>query len=87
MAEIIIYSTPICPYCMRAKALLKGKGVTWQEIDVSRDPALRDAMIEKAGGQRTVPQVFIDGKHIGGFDALNALNQQGGLNPLLGLPS
>lgn len=83
MADVIIYSTPICPYCDRAKALLKAKGQKYNVIDVSTDPALREEMMQKAGGRRTVPQIFINGKHIGGFDDLHALDQRGGLDPLL----
>lgn len=84
MANVVIYSTPVCPYCVRAKNLLKGKGQDYTEIDISRDPALMDEMIKKAGGRRTVPQIFIDDTHIGGFDDLYALDQKGGLEPLLG---
>lgn len=83
MTEIIIYTTPVCPYCVKAKALLKQKGATWTEIDVSRDEAIRNAMIEKSDGRRTVPQIFINGQHIGGCDDLYALDKAGGLSPLL----
>lgn len=83
MANVIIYSTPVCPYCDRAKALLKNKGQKYEVIDVSVDPALREEMMQKAGGRRTVPQIFINGRHIGGFDDLYALDQRGGLDPLL----
>lgn len=83
MAKVTIYSTPICPYCVRAKSLLKNLGQDYEEIDVSRDPDLRNAMVKKAGGQRTVPQIFIGDRHIGGFDDLNALHQKGELEPLL----
>lgn len=81
--EITIYTTPICPYCNRAKDLLKAKGVNYKEIDVSTDPAIRDAMVEKAGGRRTVPQIFIGEMHVGGFDDLSALDKSGKLDPLL----
>lgn len=81
--EITIYTTPICPYCNRAKELLKTKGVSYKEIDVSADPSLRDAMVEKAGGRRTVPQIFIGEMHVGGFDDLSALDKSGKLDPLL----
>lgn len=84
MAEIVIYSTKICPYCERAKILLKKKDQQWKEIDVSHDEKLRNEMIEKAGGKRTVPQIFIDGNHVGGFDDLHALDQKGELDKLLG---
>lgn len=83
MAKVEIYTTPTCPYCLRAKALLKSKGVAYLETDVSRDPALRDAMTQRAGGRRTVPQIFIDGQHIGGSDELHALDARGGLDPML----
>jgi len=83
MPEIQIYTTDMCPYCMRAKALLKQKGADYKEIDVSYDPAERNRMMERAGGRRTVPQIFIAGKHIGGCDDLYALNARGGLDPLL----
>jgi len=83
MPEIQIYTTDMCPYCMRAKALLKQKGADYKEIDVSYDPAERNRMMERSGGRRTVPQIFIAGKHIGGCDDLYALNARGGLDPLL----
>jgi len=83
VAEIEVYSTRICPYCQRAKRLLQAKGAAYREILVDEEPELRDAMIARAGGRRTVPQIFIDGRHIGGFDDLNALDRAGGLDPLL----
>ncbi len=83
MSTVEIYTTPICPYCIRAKALLKSKGVDFAETDVSRDPALRDAMMERANGRRSVPQIFIDNAHIGGCDDLHALDAAGKLDPLL----
>ena len=85
MANVEIYTTPICGYCSNAKALLKRKGVSYREIDVSESDDLRDSMTERAGGIRTVPQIFIDGRHIGGCDELYALDRRGGLNPLLGV--
>ena len=84
MPSIEIYTTNICPYCVRAKALLKRKGALFQEINVSDNEALREEMIERAGGRRTVPQIFIAGKHIGGCDDLYALDKKGGLDTLLG---
>ncbi len=84
MPEIIIYSTRICPYCERAKQLLEKKGREYTVIDVSESESLRAEMIEKAGGKRTVPQIFINGKHIGGFDDMNALDKKGELDTLLG---
>ena len=83
MATIEIYTTPICPYCVKAKHLLKRKGLEWEEIDVSQDPAIREEMIAKAGGQRTVPQIFINGHHVGGCDDLYALENQGELDNML----
>ncbi|MDO5621782.1 MAG: glutaredoxin 3 [Paracoccus sp. (in: a-proteobacteria)] len=83
MAKVEIYTTPTCPYCKRAKTLLQSKNVTYTEIDVSRDPSLRDAMTARANGRRTVPQIFIDDKGIGGSDDLHALDAQGKLDALL----
>ncbi len=85
MAKIEVFTKFFCPYCSRAKALLERKGVEYQEIDLTMDRAGFDAMIERAGGARTVPQIFIDGKHVGGSDDLAALDARGGLDPLLGL--
>ena len=82
-SDIIVYSTPVCPYCVRAKDLLSRKGKTYREIDVS-DPAEREKMIIKARGRRTVPQIFIGETHIGGFDDLAALDRQGKLDAMLG---
>ncbi|MCV2448397.1 MULTISPECIES: glutaredoxin 3 [Paracoccus] len=83
MAKVEIYTTPTCPYCMTAKALLRKKGVSYEETDVSRDPDLRAAMTRRAGGRRTVPQIFIDGQHVGGSDDLHALEHQGKLDGML----
>ena len=83
MAQVEIYTTPTCPYCGAAKALLTRKGAAYTEVDVSRDPAVRDAMTQRAGGRRTVPQIFINDQHIGGFDDLYALEKNGKLDPLL----
>lgn len=83
MKPVEIYTTPICPYCMAAKRLLSRKGIAFTEIDVSRDPALRDAMTARAGGRRTVPQIFIGGTHVGGSDDLHALDHDGKLDPML----
>ena len=82
MADVVMYTTPICPYCVRAKNLLKQKGVSWTEIDVSRDAAERAALMERTR-QRTVPQIFINGEHIGGSDDLYALERAGKLDALL----
>jgi glutaredoxin 3 len=84
MPDIELFTTKICPYCVRAKALFKKKGVECREIDVSEDEELRLKMTERAGGKRSVPQIFIDGVHIGGCDDLYALDAKGGLDPLLG---
>jgi glutaredoxin 3 len=82
MADVKIYTTVVCPYCVQAKRLLAQKGVAYTEIDVTADPALRHEMIQ-ASGRRTVPQIFIDGTSIGGFDELYALEQSGELEVLL----
>ena len=83
MKPVEIYTTPTCPYCQAAKRLLARKGVTYSEIDVSGDPALRAAMTERAGGRRTVPQIFVGEVHVGGCDDLQALEDAGKLDPLL----
>ena len=83
MAQIEIYTTMICPYCFRAKKLLDQKGVTYTEIDVMADGKLRAEMRERAGGRTSVPQIFINGRHVGGCDDLYALDRQGVLSPLL----
>jgi glutaredoxin 3 len=83
MAKVTIYTTPICPYCVQAKRLLKRKGVTYEEVDVSRDAELRRSMVQMAGGRLTVPQIFVDGKHIGDCDEMYALDRAGKLDPLL----
>ncbi|WP_439815165.1 glutaredoxin 3 [Zavarzinia sp. CC-PAN008] len=83
MAEITIYTTMMCPYCARAKALLEKKGAEYAEIDVMMDAGRRREMMDRAGGRHTVPQIFINGQHIGGCDDLYALDRKGGLDPLL----
>ena len=82
MSNIKIYTTPICPYCVRAKALLKMKGAAFDEIDVFMDADARSEMEDKAG-RRTVPQIFIGDTHVGGCDDLYALESEGKLDPLL----
>ena len=82
MAKIEIYTKPYCPYCERAKALLEDKGAEYKEIVASSDPELRAEMNERSG-RFTYPQIFIDDLHVGGCDDLMALNQRGGLDPLL----
>lgn len=81
--KIEIYTWQTCPYCRRAKALLDSKGASYQEISVDGDEAARDAMALRTGGKRSVPQIFINGQHIGGCDDLHALDARGGLDPLL----
>jgi glutaredoxin 3 len=81
--KILVYSSPFCGYCSAAKRLLTAKGVEFTEIDVMFDPARKQEMLERSGGRRTVPQIFIAGRHIGGFDDLSALDQTGELDELL----
>lgn len=83
MAEVTIYTTMMCPYCHRAKSLLARKGVAFNEIDVGMDADKRAEMEERAHGGYTVPQIFINGAHIGGCDDLHALERAGKLDPLL----
>ena len=83
MPPVEIYTTRWCPYCNSAKALLKRKGVTFTEIDLSADHERRDEMIERAHGRMTVPQIFIGETHVGGSDDLNALERAGKLDTLL----
>ena len=83
MQRVEIYTTPTCPYCHRAKALLAEKGVSYEETDVSADPAIRSAMTDRAAGKRSVPQIFIGDTHVGGCDDLYALEQAGKLDALL----
>ena len=83
MPSVTIYSRSDCPYCSMAKDLLERKAVPFDEIDVGRERERRSEMIEKAGGRTTVPQIFIDGRHVGGCDDLYALDRAGGLDPLL----
>ena len=82
MSKIQIYTTPICPYCVRAKALLKKKGAEFEEIDVFMDADAREQM-EAKSRRRTVPQIFIGETHVGGCDDLYALEHDGKLDPLL----
>ncbi|MBM3598759.1 MAG: glutaredoxin 3 [Alphaproteobacteria bacterium] len=84
MPDVEIYASQFCPYCYRAKKLLSEKGVDFREYDVDVDSHLRADMRKRAGGRNSVPQIFIDGRHIGGCDDLYALDQKGGLDPLLG---
>ena len=84
MAEVEVYTTLFCPYCARARALLARKGITFADIDILEDPARRDEMIRRAGGRTSVPQIFINGEHIGGSDELVALDRAGELDIKLG---
>ena len=84
MAKVVIYTTPICPYCTWAKALLRFKQVDFEEIDVSRDPRLQDEVRQRSG-RRTVPQIFVDEKSVGGYEELRELDEAGELDPLLGI--
>jgi glutaredoxin 3 len=83
MARVEIYTKFFCPYCARAKKLLGEKGVDYEEYEISADGAKREEMIQRAGGRTTVPQVFIDGRHVGGSDDLAALEHAGKLDALL----
>jgi glutaredoxin 3 len=80
--DIVMYSTGWCPYCDRARALLARKGLTFREIKVDENPAERDAMLARSGGRRTVPQIFIGERHVGGFDDLYAIDRSGELDRL-----
>jgi glutaredoxin 3 len=82
--DVVVYSTGWCPYCERAKSLLGRKEVAFREIKVDEDPAERDAMLKRSGGRRTVPQIFVGDRHVGGFDELYALDKAGELDKLLG---
>jgi glutaredoxin 3 len=84
MPKVTIYSTPICPYCVRAKALLRKKGVSIEEVDVFMNSDARAEMEKKSGGRYTVPQIFIGERHVGGCDDLYALDRAGELDTLLG---
>ena len=81
--QVVVYSTPFCPYCFMAKKLLKRKGVAFQEIDLVAEPGRRSEMLSRANGRHTVPQIFIGDVHVGGHDDLTALDQAGRLDSLL----
>ena len=83
MKNVEMYTGPLCAFCDRAKALLNRKGVSFKEINLASDPNKMDEMIKKTNGMKTVPQIFIDGQHIGGNDKLQALENEGKLNSLL----
>jgi glutaredoxin 3 len=84
MKSVRMYTTPICPYCVRAKSLLKRKGIDVEEVDVFMDMDARAEMENRTGGARSVPQIFIGETHVGGCDELYALEKEGKLDPLLG---
>ena len=86
MSKVIMYTTPICPYCVQAKRLLTRKGVAFEEIDVSRNPELRRKMVQAAGGRMTVPQIFVGEKHIGDCDEIHAFERAGKLDAMLNPP-
>ncbi len=83
MSTITVYSGPSCPYCSRAKLLLQKKGASFEEIDVRANPDKLDEMKKRSGGKQTIPQIFINGQHIGGCDDLYALDAAGKLDALL----
>lgn len=85
MPKVEVYATATCPYCRRARALLDEKGVGYELIDVGAAPERRAEMVARAMGRRTVPQIFIDGKGIGGSDELHALDRAGKLDAMLGV--
>lgn len=87
MPDVEIYTTMLCPYCHRAKGLLREKGIAFREIDVTFSPHERQEMTERAGGRRTVPQIFVDGEHIGGSEELAALEREGRLEAVLKVAS
>jgi glutaredoxin 3 len=82
MTEVVLYTTSLCPYCHAAKDLLRRKGISFREVDVSGDPEGRSRMMRRAGGRRTVPQIFVGETHVGGCDDLYALEREGRLNSL-----
>ncbi len=82
MPTVKVYTKKVCPYCVRAKALLDRKGVAYEEIDAEHDDALRAWLVE-ATGQRTVPQIFVGERSLGGFSDIHALDRQGKLDPIL----
>jgi glutaredoxin 3 len=83
MAKVEIYTTGFCAACFAAKALLESKGIAFEEVDVSDNPSLRAEMARRAGGDRTVPQVFADGRHVGDYDAVNSLLASGTFDDFL----
>jgi glutaredoxin 3 len=86
MARIEVYTTPMCPYCVAAKRLLSERGIDYDEIDVAEDDTLRAEIMQRSG-RRTVPQIFIDGRSIGGFEELRALDEAGELDAMRAKPA
>lgn len=84
MPRIEIYTTSSCPYCNMAKSLLDKKKAAYEETAVDSDPEKLAESVERSGGRKTVPQIFIDGQHVGGYDELNALDKKGELDPMIG---
>jgi glutaredoxin 3 len=85
MKKITIYTTPYCPFCIRAKQLLKSKNINFKEIDLSEEPEKFDEMSKKSNGARTVPQIFADDTHIGDCDYIHELDNKGELDKILGI--
>jgi glutaredoxin 3 len=83
--DVLVYAKPFCPYCTAARSLLREKGVEFREIDITENESERDRMVQRTG-RRTVPQIFIGERHVGGYDDLAALDEQGELDALLGTP-
>jgi glutaredoxin 3 len=83
MPKIEVYSTAVCPYCVAAKNLLKSRGLEWTEVRVDSDPQQREAMLARSHGARTVPQIFVNDQHVGGFDELAAADRSGRLKEML----
>lgn len=87
MPKIEVYSTAVCPYCVAAKNLLKSKGLEWTEVRIDMDAEQRQTMLARSGGRRTVPQIFVNDHHVGGFDDLVAADRSGELSRLLEQPA
>jgi glutaredoxin 3 len=85
MPKVVVYSTNVCPYCVRAKSLLQRKGVEYEELNIDQDMSLMEEMMERSQ-RRTVPQIFIDEFHVGGYDDMAELDAEGRLDELLGIP-
>ena len=85
MSKVLIYTGPSCPYCVAAKTLLKNKNVSFEEINLGEQPDKMNEMLQKSGGRRTVPQIFIGETHVGGSDELHALEKAGKLNSILNI--